>query len=279
MTSSWSARSTSSSARWSPRKRWRASRGAAHFAVLFVALGRSAEAQAGYTAAQFDTTRFVHSVQSEVQTVVAGRERRERISVVGVLVVDVRPDSGHGLGIEAWFDSLAVRRISPEGALEPDTDGLIGGRYRGLLDPRGAYTARARPFVPDGVAEVVDVSGTMEDFLPLLPPAPLRVGERWSDGEGLELRRVADSVADTLLRFEARRTRRADAVTASGDTALIPAAQVTRETEEFAWHRTRGLVRRVRSITVETTIPAGPGVGPPVRSRVEQRITSERVSR
>jgi hypothetical protein len=217
-------------------------------------------------------------VQSEVQTVLGGRERRERIAVIGRLVVRALPDTGTRLNIEAWFDSLYVRRDSPEGTLEPDTDGMIGGRYRGRLTVRGLYAGRARPFVPDGVAEVADLSGAMDDFLPRLPPVPLQVGERWADGEGWQIRRLRDSVAaDTLLRFEVHRVRRADAITAAGDTARIPATQETREEEAFAWHPREGLMRRDRTIVIQTRIPAGRAVPGPVRSRVSQRVLVERL--
>jgi hypothetical protein len=209
--------------------------------------------------------------------VLGGRERRERISVAGLLVVTAVPDTGTRLRLEAWFDSLDVRRDSPEGSLEPDTDGMIGGRYRGHLTVRGTYAPQARPFIPDGVAEVADLSGTMDDFLPLLPPVPLRVGERWADGGGVEIRRLRDSIAgDTLLRFEVHRARRADAIIAR-DTARIPATQDTREEERFAWHPREGLVRRDRTIVVETRIPPGSGVPVAVRSRVSQHVLVARI--
>lgn len=206
-----------------------------------------------------------------------GRERRERISVAGLLVVTAVADTGTRLRLEAWFDSLDVRRDTPEGSLEPDTDGMIGGRYRGHLTMRGTYAPQARPFIPDGVAEVADLSGTMDDFLPLLPPVPLGVGERWADGGGVEIRRLRDSIAgDTLLRFEVHRVRRADAISA-GDTARIPATQDVREEERFAWHPREGLVRRDRTIVIETRIPAGRGVPAAVRSRVSQHVLAARI--
>ena len=247
-------------------------------AILTLALGQAAEGQTGYRAEQFDSARFRHIVQTDIQTAIAGRERRERIAVGGVLILRAGPHTGADIRLEAWYDSLHVRRSGPEGTVEPDTDGLLGGRYRGALAPQGRYAVEARPFVPDGVAEAVDLSGTMEDFLPLLPPRPLGIEERWDGGAAFEVRRLSDSVAgDTLLRFEVWRTRTADAVTPSGDTAAIPATQTTREEERFTWHPRLGLLRRTRVITVETDIPGGGTVPQPVRSRVAQRVVIERL--
>jgi hypothetical protein len=195
-----------------------------------------------------------------------------------LLVVRAQPGGGDTLRLEAWYDSLEVRRRSREGTLKPDTDGMIGGRYRGRLAPGGAYAPDARPFVPDGVAEVVDLSRVLEELFPTLPAHSLRPGERWSGPRGLEIRRLSDSVAgDTLLRFRATLTRASDSVKATGDSAAIPAKQTTREEETFAWHPRHGLVRRDRTIVVETSIPGGGTVGHPVRSRVEQRIVIERI--
>ena len=58
-----------------------------------------------------------------------------------------------GVALEAWYDSLELRRRSGDQEVMADTDGLIGGRYRGLLAPDGHYSEHARPFVPDEVAE------------------------------------------------------------------------------------------------------------------------------
>jgi hypothetical protein len=207
----------------------------------------------------------------------AGRERRERVAVAGLLIVHTRPGTRDTLRLEAWYDSLSVRRTSPEGTVEPDTDGMIGGRYRGTLTGSGRYIAEARPFIPEGVAEVADLSQALEELLPVLPPGALRQGERWR-GAGVEFLRLSDSVAgDTLLRFRAQRTRTSDTVAATGDSGAIPAQQTSREEEAFVWHPGLGLLRLNRSVVVETDIPAGATVKRPVRSRVEQRISLERI--
>ncbi|HET8625373.1 MAG TPA: hypothetical protein VFM14_17570 [Gemmatimonadales bacterium] len=239
----------------------------------------TAGAQVRYAAAQFDSAVFRHITQSEIQTIVGGRQRRERITVAGLLTILGLPAQGDTLQLEAWFDSLEVRRSNRDGSLKPDTDGMIGGRYRGSLTSDGRYLSTARPFVPDGVAEVVDLSRLLEDLLPRLPRRALPVGAVWRDPGGLVIRRLSDNGSgDALLRFRAALVRRVDSVRATGDTASIPAKQTSREEETFAWDATWGLVRRERHIVVDTEIPGGSTVGRPVRSRVEQRVTLERLA-
>ena len=72
--------------------------------------------------------------------------------------------------LEGWLDSLALWRRSPETTIRPDTDGLLGGRYRGGLTREGRYRSRVRPFVPDEVAEVAGMATALDDFFPPLPP-------------------------------------------------------------------------------------------------------------
>ena len=164
--------------------------------------------------------------------------------------------------------------------LIPDTDGLLGGRFRGVLSPEGRYEPRVRPFVPDAVAEVADLGRVLDDLLPPLPPRALAVGDAWSDGAGLELRRLPDSVAHgrSLWRLALRARAESNAVTIRGDTTGLKAAQVTTETGEVDWDARKGLVRRTRHIVVETSLPAGGPLKLPLRSRLEQDATLTRGS-
>lgn len=234
-----------------------------------------------YSAAQLDCAKFKQTVRSEIETSLAGAPRRETAGMAGRLVVRASPVGRDTLRLEAWFDSLSVWRRSAEGNIEPETDGLIGGRYRGTLAPFGRYQPEARPFVPDEIAEVADLSTVLDDLLPRLPPKPLAVGQTWADSNGLEIRRLPDSAASSgepLLRFRLADRRAAQAATVKGDTVPIQLKQTTREDGTFAWHPRDGLLRRDRQVTVETYIPAGGRVRRPVRSRIEQRIVLERLS-
>jgi hypothetical protein len=213
-----------------------------------------------------------------LETEIGFRRRREILAREGAWRVRGRPAPA-GIAIEAWYDSLALSRQSPEGTLAPDTDGLLGGRYRGTLSPSGRYAARARPFVPDEVAEVADLGAAMDELLPPLPPSALAVGERSGDPARLELRRLPDSMAAgrTIQRLGLRARTEDDRATVRGDTTAVAARQVTVEEGEVAWDPAVGFLRRTRHIVVETSVPVGGPVRAPLRSRLEQDVTVERV--
>lgn len=224
-----------------------------------------------YSAAQLDCATFLEHSRARLVAETGGRRRRETLVRSGVLRFRAHP-TGDSVAIEAWYDSLALSRESPETNLVPDTDGLIGGRFRGALSPVGRYTVEARPYVPDEVAEVADVGGTLDDLLPPLPPRGLAVAEAWSDGAGLELRRLADSSGNgrTIRRLALRLRSRSDTAAIRGDTTRLPAVEVTTEEGQVDWDSERGLLRRTRRLVIETSVPAGGPLKLPFRSRLEQ---------
>jgi len=232
---------------------------------------RSAPAPFRYTAAQLDCATFLEHSRARLVAETGGRRRRETLVRSGVLRFRAHP-AGDDVAIEAWYDSLAVSRESPEATLVPDTEGLIGGRFRGTLSPSGRYTAVARPFVPDEVAEVADVGGALEDLLPPLPPRAPGVAQAWTDGAGLELRRLADSSAHgrPIHRLALRLRSRTDTASIRGDTTRLPAVELTTEEGRVDWDPERGLLRRTRHIVIETSVPAGGPLKLPFRSRLEQ---------
>jgi hypothetical protein len=187
-------------------------------------------------------------------------------------------DSAGAVAVEGWYDSLAIRRHTPAGDLVPDTDGLIGGRYRGRLDPAGHYEPSARPFVPDEVAEVADLSSALDDLLPPLPPLPLAPGKTWQ-APGIAITRLADSVSRgrALLRYAVAVRHRSSEATPRGDTVPVALTQTMSEQGTFVWDHALGPVARRREIEVETSIPAGGRIRAPVRSRVVQHITLTRL--
>ena len=179
-----------------------------------------------------------------------------------------------------WKAGSTVSRCggdSEQDSLNPDTDPIIGGRFRGLLSADGRYRAEARPFVPDPLLEVADLARSLDDLLPRLPPRLPAVGETWADGTGLEIRRLADS-AGTGPVYRFRLTIRRDVAEASlrGDSLPLKLRQSVREDGTFAWGLREGLLRRDRQVTVETYVPAEARVGRPVQARIEQRIVLER---
>ncbi len=231
-----------------------------------------------YTAAQLQCARFEEISRGRVLVESAGRRRQETVGRSGRWSLRAR-DSAAAIALEGWYDSLSVWREGPAGKSIPDTDGLLGGRYRGSLTPAGRYSAVARPFIPDEVADVAELGGALEDLLPPLPTAPLEVGQRWGDSTGVELRRLPDSVAAGMVvhRLHLRARAEAQLAPVRGDTLSIPAHQVTVEEGQLDWAPRIGLVRRVRHIVVESTIPAGGPVPQAVRSRLEQDVRLSRL--
>ena len=247
-------------------------------AVLFA--GRPAAAQQAllrYTAQQLDCARFLEIGESRIVTQTEGRTRRQTSVRRGTWQFRATP-SDSGAVLEGWLDSLTITRRSEEAAISPDTDGLLGGRYRGTLSPRGDYTPLAHPFVPDEVAEVAGMAPALDDFFPRLAGRPLGVGELWTDSAGLTISRLTDSAMSgvPLHRFEVERRAEAQAAPSVVDTVPIELEQKSVERGQFVWHPVIGLVRRSRTIVVETTVPASRTVRQTVRSKLEQRITLTR---
>lgn len=231
----------------------------------------------GYTAQQLDCARFLEIGESTILTQAGGRTRRQTSSRRGAWQFRASPSKEH-VALEGWLDSLTITRRSEETAISPDTDGLLGGRYRGTLSRPGAYTAQVGPFVPDEVAEVAGMHNALDDFFPLLARRTLREGEVWTDSVGLTIRRLPDSALSgvPLYRFALEKRGKAAAATTPGDTVALALRQKSDERGQFVWHPLLGLLRRDRTIVVETTVPPSRSVRQAVRSKVEQRITLER---
>jgi hypothetical protein len=249
------------------------------WAALMPGLAAQLAAQApSYAAAQLSCARYLERADSDIRGEAGGRPHDETAGRVGRWIVRAVSAPDGAVGIEAWFDSLTIWRKSGNDVHSPDTDGVIGGRYRGRLSPDGRYTPSARPFIPDDVAQYADLRDAFGDLLPQLPPGALAPGSSWHDDAGLSIERLGDSVTGTLsverYRLTRRTARRAAPV---ADTVSIPMRQTTVEEGEFAWDHARGLVARSRTITVDTEVPAGAALRVPVRSRVVQRITVERM--
>ncbi len=230
-----------------------------------------------YSAVQLHCTRFAEASHSEVETETARGSVKATADRQGVWSFRAR-DSSAGVVVEGWYDSLSLRRRTAESEVSADTDGLIGGRYRGLLRPAGDYVEIAHPFIPDEVAEVADLSGVARDLLPPLPQKSLAPGESWTDA-GLELSRLPDTVVAgrPVLRFRLESSGESRETVPRGDTMPIPVRQTTVEQGTIYWSPKSGLIRRTRDITIESTIPSGGRITQPVRSRVMQQVELTRL--
>ncbi|HET6796215.1 MAG TPA: hypothetical protein VFH40_03565 [Gemmatimonadales bacterium] len=226
-----------------------------------------------YTANQVNCAHFLETTQSSIVTVSGGRVREQSSGRTAVWQFRAEP-AIEQVKIEGWLDSLVLWRKSKEGTIRPDTDGLLGGRYRGRLSSMGRYQSQVRPFIPDEVAEVADMGSALDDLFPPLPSPELRPGQAWKDSSGVTLRRLADSAMSgvPLYRFELESHRVQRSARLPGDTTRIALRQVTDEQGTFVWHPTMGLLRRERRIVVETSVPASRRTGQPVHSKIEQSI-------
>jgi hypothetical protein len=242
--------------------------------LLFPRHPASAQQAVVYSASQLNCARFLEIGDSRILTEAGGRTRHQTSARRGTWQFRAAPADGQ-VALEAWLDSLTITRRSEEAAISPDTDGLLGGRYRGILSRTGEYTGRIHPFVPDEVAEVAGMAAALDDFFPPVPTRALRQGEVWSDSLGLSVRRLRDSALSgvPLYRFALQRRGEARAVPTDADTVPLKVQQTSVESGQFVWHPLLGLVRRQRTIVVETTVPPSRTVRQTVRSKVEQRIT------
>jgi hypothetical protein len=230
-----------------------------------------------YSTRQLNCARFVEDSKAKILTEAGRREQQQTTGRRGVWRFSAGPDSA-GVALVGWLDSLALWRQLQNSVVRPDTDGLLGGRYHGLLTPGGEYQSRKVPFVPAEVAELADMATALDDLLPPLPDRPLRPGQAWTDSAGVTVRRLADSgmYGVPLYRFELEERRASNAAEVPGDTTIIRLRQSSEERGKFVWHPSVGLIRRERHITIKTTVPARGVVRQTVRSQIEQRITLTR---
>lgn len=232
-----------------------------------------------YSAGQFTCAAFHQNIRSDIRTQSRGRTRAETAGRRARILLQAvkRAD---GLAVEAWFDSLEVWRRSGEAADRPDTDGLLGGRYRGILRPDGTWRAEDTPFIPDEVAEIVDLSNPVADLLPRLPPVRLRPGQLWSDSAGYDVRRLGDSTHSGVLleRYRVTLERRTSETRTMADSVPFEVSEREHQSGTFVWHPLLGVLFYDRAITVETSIPSDGPIRDAIRSRLEQRVTLTRLS-
>ncbi|MEK7380072.1 MAG: hypothetical protein AAB075_03575 [Gemmatimonadota bacterium] len=161
-------------------------------------------------------------------------------------------------------------RSETAGRLEPETDGLIGGRWRGTLGPTGEAVLLTTPFMPPDILLVADLSSVLADFFPPLPPRTLAVGEAWSDSTGRWIRRDADRDGARWFRWEI------DAMGTMPEGTV--GAERLREEGSVSWRDGVGPEFWRRHIVVDTEARRGLSGGAMFRSRVTQEILVIRVT-
>ena len=265
--------------RFTRRPRWQV---AAAMALILAAvppsvLGAQAAAP-GYHALQLDCGRFRQEIRSSILLEGGGTRTRETTGRDGILALRADPSDG-GIALLAWFDTLTVWRAGSGERLEPSTDGVIGGRFRGLLTPSGVFTSTDRPFVPDDVAQVTDVGDALERLLPRLPPAALERGQSSKDDQGLFITRLTDGAVAGRITERYRLTTRFEGqdVRVLPDSTQVTARRSETETGVYDWVPELGVVRWERQITIDVSVPAGGVVKSAFRTRIEQQAVTSRL--
>ena len=240
--------------------------------------------QPAFRAEALSCAGFSEMVRGELTIHQGSRERRERLGRRGYWTVravpaDSAPVRGQSFLVEGWYDSLEAWRDINGERLTPDTDGLVGGRYRGWLARDGGFEAQDQPFVPDQLAEVYDPRRALAELWPTLPDRPLRVGERWGEEPRLEIVRLPDSTAGgvALNRFRITAARQRSDSVPVGDSLAAEAGVTEREEGRLDWHPTHGMVRWERRISSEVRVAPGGAVKRPVRSVLEQDVVVTRL--
>jgi hypothetical protein len=231
-----------------------------------------------YRAGYFSCAAFLEEVRTAV-TARRGMEswqeqgRREGRMLVNASQADDR------LSFEAWYDSLSVLHDGRHGRLRPDTDGLVGGRWRGFMAPHGAVELTERPFIPPELISVSDLSDQLLDFFPPLPTQALAIRDRWTDSLGLEIERLPDSSAAdrTLERYRWIIRSEGGSMPFGGDT-LVRLRQNIRDEGVVAWSRSSGPLTWHREIVVDAAVASTRSQQSPVQSRVSQSITVRRAT-
>jgi hypothetical protein len=237
-----------------------------------------AQAAPAYHPLQLDCGVYRQQVRSEIR-LAAGRTRsRETTGRDGTLVLHAAA-SDSTISLEAWFDTLDVWREGSGVRIAPETDGVIGGRFKGILTRTGGFTSVDRPFIPDDVAQVADVGDALQELLPPLPPVPLKPGAAWRDDFGTVITRLPDgtSAGRPVQRF--RLVRMSDALETRylPDSTEVRANRHQSESGVYEWSSELGVVRWEREISIDVTVPAGGPVKTPFRTNIVQEASVVRL--
>ena len=238
-----------------------------------------APARPVYHPAQLDCSRYRQQVRSTI-LLEAGRERsRETTGRDGTLAVRASA-ADTLLRLEAWFDTLTLWREGSGERLEPETDGVIGGRFRGMLTRAGGFTESDRPFIPDEIAEVAEVGDALSELFPPLPPIGLAPGAAWTDPFGMVIMRIPDGSREgrRVERYRINRKLERTESRLLSDSTEVRAQRSETETSVVEWSGELGPVRWDRDISVLVTVPRGGPVKQPFRSQIDQTVTVERLA-
>ncbi len=246
--------------------------------LLFLPVAVLRAQSPAYRPGMLDGARFQQTIRSQIRTEAGNRVSQERSGREGT--IDMRAVMGDsGIQLESWFESLNLWRESGDERYAPDTDGLIGGRYRGRLSADGRYQWLDQPFIPDQLSELAELGSALDDLLPPVPAADLKVGAAVSAADGWRIERQPDSSAEgrVLRRYLIAGERRRAEVGALIDSLPVEASTYEKETGTMIWDPEQGPLRWLRQITLTAALPAKGAIRRPVRTQIEQSVLLERL--
>ncbi|MES2123562.1 MAG: hypothetical protein V4503_02620 [Gemmatimonadota bacterium] len=222
-------------------------------------------AMPGYPVRALDGVQFTERIRSEVNTRVATATSHRLVARDARFTVHVRGDS-----VMVSADSLVLSELVDGEQRALDTDGFVGGRYHLRIDSVGRAHLLERPFVPDDLIEVSDLSRAMDDFFPPLPPV-LAPGGEGTDSTGRRWHRLTDSAGVQRFRWTAEREH--DGTRHVADSVQTQVSESVHETSTLSWSPLRGPMRWSRRIESELTSRLR---GQTIRASVVQRIDVNR---
>src|SRR5262249_42020461 len=83
-----------------------------------------------------DGARYHLTAKAQIDLQSGKQRTRETSGRDGIVVLKATKEDSL-IDLEAWFDTLDVWREGSGERIAPETDGLIGGRYKGRLTPSG----------------------------------------------------------------------------------------------------------------------------------------------
>ncbi len=245
-------------------------------AMVASCFGGTLTAQAGssirYQPELLACVAFHQSVLSDLETMHGDDRRTETTGWEGDLVLRAKADTGGVLSVTAWFERLRVWRDMPEGRIEPATDGMLGGRYRGVLRPDGDYHAVTAPFIPDAVSAIAAMDTALDELFPPLATEPLVPGGAVTDGRRWRFHRLSDTLVatGTALRLRLLRSDTTSVSVDWGGGQVSQGESVEEEWGRVLWQHRVGPLSWVRRITTVVTFPATALSARPVRTEVRQ---------
>jgi hypothetical protein len=209
---------------------------------------------------------------SELETIHGDVRRVETVGWEGDLVIRADADTGGAVALVAWFERLRVWRDIPEGLVEPATDGMLGGRYRGVLGPNGDYQTISTPFVPDAVSAIAAMDTALDELFPPLPTVHLVQGGTVTDGRGWGFDRLTDTLMASGTAWRLRLLRN-DTTAVSvdwGNDQFSEGESVEEEQGRMLWQPGVGPLSWIRRITTVVTFPTTVVSDRSVRTEVRQ---------